>query len=152
MVAILGEKQWLYRLIDANDDVLEILVQSCRNANAAKWFLRKLRKRWGVPRVLVTDKLHGYGVAIRDFCPGVGYPSHRGWKNRSEASYRHMLLREKIMGRLKSPRRGQLFLSVHDQTADIFRPTRYRLSARSYRHARADAFGLLDNQAINLDA
>ena len=48
----------------------------------------------------------------------------------------------KIMGRLKSPRQAQRFLAAHDQINNIFRPRRYRLSATSYRHARADAFCL----------
>ena len=62
--------------------------------------------------------------------------------NRAEASHRHIRRREKIMGRFKSPRQAQVFLSVHDQTAVLFRPKRHRLSAISYRHARAGAFDL----------
>ena len=46
------------------------------------------------------------------------------------------------MGRFKSARQAQIFLSVHDQTAALFRPKRHCLSAMSYRHARADAFSL----------
>ena len=46
------------------------------------------------------------------------------------------------MGRFKSPGQAQRFLSVHDQTATLFRPKRHRLDATSYRHAKADAFSL----------
>ena len=120
-------------MVDANGDVLEILMQSRRKAQAAKRFLMKLMKRWGVPRVLVTDKLRSYGVAVRDLCPSVDHRSHKGLNNRSEASHRHIRRREKIMGRFKSPHQAQRFLSVHDQTATIFRPKRHRLSAASYR-------------------
>ncbi len=56
--------------------------------------------------------------------------------------HRHARRREKIMGRFKSPRQAQRFLSIHDQIANLFRPKRHRLSARSYRHARNDAFNL----------
>lgn len=135
VISIRGKKHWLWRAVDANGDALEILVQRRRNANAAKRFLKKLMKRWGVPRVLVTDKLRSYAVAIRDLCPSVDHRSHKGLNNRSEASHRHTRRREKIVGRFKSPRHAQRFLSVHDQTATIFRPKRYRLSATSYRHA-----------------
>jgi putative transposase len=152
VIVIRGEKHWLWRAVDANGDVLEILVQSRRNSKAAKRFLRKLMKRWGVPRVLVTDKLRSYGVAVRDRCPGVDHRSHKGLNNRSEASHRHTRRREKIMGRFKSPRQVQRFLSVHDQTAAIFRPKRHRLSATSYRHARADAFSLWNGYAAELIA
>ena len=57
VLKINGVKQWLWRAIDANGDVLDILVQSRRNTAAAKRFMRKLFKRWGLPRVMVTDKL-----------------------------------------------------------------------------------------------
>lgn len=150
VISIRGKKHWLWRAIDANGDVLEILVQRRRNANAAKRFLKNLMKRWGVPRVLVTDKLRSYGVAIRDLCPSVDHRSHKGLNNRSEASHRHTRRRERIVGRFKSPRHAQRFLSVHDQTATIFRPKRYRLSATSYRHARADAFSLWNDYAADM--
>jgi putative transposase len=145
-----GQKHWLWRAVDANGDVLEILVQSRRNARAAKRFLKKLMKRWGVPRVLVTDKLRSYGAAVRDVCPGVDHRSHKGLNNRAEASHRSTRRREKIMGRFKSARQAQRFLSVHDQTAAIFRPKRHRISAASYRHARADAFSLWSDYAAEM--
>jgi putative transposase len=109
-------------------------------------------KRWGVPRVLVTDKLRRYGTAVRDLCPGVDHRSHKGLNNRAEASHRHTRRREKVMGRFKSPRQAQRFLSVHDQTITLFRPKRHRLSASSCRHARADAFSLWNDCAAELAA
>lgn len=56
------------------------------------------------------------------------------------------------MGRFKSPGHAQRFLSVHDQTALLFRPKRHRLSANSYRHARADAFALWAEYTADLTA
>ncbi len=53
-------KQWLWRAVDANGDVLDILVQARRNAKAAKRFLTRLIARFGKPRVVVTDKLLSY--------------------------------------------------------------------------------------------
>ncbi len=88
VVSLRSQKHWLWRAVDANGDVLEILVQSRRNARAAKCFLKKLMKRWGVPRVLVTDKLRSYGAAFRDLCPGVAHRSLKGLNNRAEASHR----------------------------------------------------------------
>ena len=97
---------------------------------------------WGRPRVLITDKLQSYGAAKREIAPGIEHRQHKGLNNRSEASHRHTRRREKIMGRFKSPRQAQRVLSVHDQTACLFRPKRHRLSALSYRHARSDAYDL----------
>lgn len=56
--------------MDANGDVLDILVQSRRNKAAAKRFFRKLFKVWGRPRVIVTDKLRSYGCGERRTGPG----------------------------------------------------------------------------------
>ena len=152
VISIRGQKHWLWRAVDAKGDMLEILVQSRRNDHVAKRFLKKLMKRWGVPRVIVTDKLRSYGVAVRDLCPRVDRRSHKGLNNRSEASHRHTRRREKIMGRFKSLRQAQQFLSVHDQTATIFRPKRHHLSAASYRQSRADAFSLWNNYAAEMGA
>ncbi len=55
VITIRGEQHWLWRAVDSRGDVLEILVQSRRNARAAKKFLRRLMRNWGVPRVVVTD-------------------------------------------------------------------------------------------------
>jgi len=56
VILIGGKKQWLWRAVDANGDVLDILVQDKRDAYAAKKFLVQLVCRWGKPRVIVTDK------------------------------------------------------------------------------------------------
>jgi len=112
--------------------VLDILVQSSRDKAAALRFLRKLFKRWGRPRVMVTDKLRSYGAAKAEIAPGLEHRQHKGLNNRGEASHRHTRRREKIMGRFKSPCQAQRFSSVHDQTASIFRPKRHRLNAQSY--------------------
>ena len=114
--------------------------------------MRKLFKRWGLPRVMVTDKLGSYAAAKAKIAPGVEHRRHKGINNAAEASHRHSRRREKIMGRFKSPRQAQRFLSVHDQTAVMFRPRRHRLSANSYRHARQDAFGLWAGYTTELSA
>lgn len=152
VIVIGGRKHWLWRAVDAKGDTLDILVQSCRNASAAKHFIRKLMKRWGRPRVLVTDKLRSYDVAVRELCPSVDHRRHKGLNNRGEASHRHTRRREKVMVRFKSARQAQIFLSVHDQTAAIFRPKRHRLSATSCRHTRTDAFSLWADMAGELAA
>lgn len=142
MIPIRGKKHWLWRAVDGNGDTLEILVQSRRNAKAAKRFLRKLMKRWGIPRVIITDKLRSYGVGRRELCPGVDHRSNKGLNNRSEASHRHTRRREKIFGRFKSARQAQMFLSAHDQAAALFRSKRHRLNAADYRRTRTNAHGL----------
>ena len=152
VISIKGKKHWLWRAVEANGDVLDILVQSRRSTSAAKRFFRKLFRRWGQPRVLVTDKLRSYAAAKAEIAPGIEHRQHKGLNNRAEASHRHTRRREKIMGRFKSPSQAQQFLSTHDQIATLFRPKRHRLSARSYRHARSDAFSLWADYAADLAA
>ena len=152
VVPIKGRKHWLWLAIDANGDVLDILVQSRRNTAAAIRFFRNLFKTWGKPRVIVTAKLRSSAAAKSKLTPGIEHRQHKGLNNRAEASHWHTRRREKIMGRFKSPRQAQRFLSLHDQTAALFRPKRHRLSARSYRHARTDAFDLWNGYARELTA
>lgn len=79
VIQIKGRSHWLWRAVDANGDVLEILIQSRRNKAAARRFLRKLMKRWGQPRVLVTDKLRSYGAAKAEIAPGIEHRQHKGF-------------------------------------------------------------------------
>jgi putative transposase len=137
-----GVRYWLWQAVDANGDVLDILAQARRDMAAARRFMRKLFKRRGLPRVMVTDKPGSYAAAKAKLAPGIEHRRHKGINKAAEASHRHTRRREKVMGRFKSPRQAKQFLSVHDQTATIFRPRRHRFSARSYRHARRDAFDI----------
>ncbi|MEP3330731.1 IS6 family transposase [Sedimentitalea sp.] len=142
VITIRGKRHWLWRAIDARGDVLDILVQTRRNAKAAKRFFQRLVARFGEPRVVITDKLRSYIKPLKTIAPGADHRAHKGLNNAIEVSHRPTRKREKIFGRFKSYRRAQRFLSAHDQINLIFRPRRYQLAATSYRHARSDAFSL----------
>lgn len=152
VILIKGRKHWLWRAVDANGDVLDILVQSRRNATAARRFMRKLIKLYGEPRVLITDKLRSYGAAKRELTPGIEHRQHKGLNNKAEVSHRQTRKREKIFGRFKSPKQTQMFLAAHDQIACLFRPRRHTLSAASYRHSRSDAHSLWNGYSVELVA
>ena len=143
VITIGGKKFLLWRAIDADGDVLDILVHARRNTKAAKLFFSRQVKQFGEPRVVVTDKLRSYIKPIQDLTPDAEHRAHKGLNNRMENSHRPTRKREKIMGRFKSPHQAQRFLSSHDQINTIFRPRRYNLSALTYSHARADALALL---------
>ncbi len=142
VILIRGKKHWLWRAVDQNGNALEIFVQSRRNTKAAKRFMRKLMKQYGMPRVIITDKLRSYGAAKRDLAPGLEHRSHKGLNNAAEVSHKATRRRERVMGRFKSPRHVQQILSAHDQINVLFRPRRHQLSAISYRHARSDDFSV----------
>jgi len=136
-----GELHYLWRAVDQNGIVLDILVQSRRNAGAAKRFFKRLLKGLQyVPRVLITDKLGSYGVAKRELLPDVEHRQSRYLNNRAENSHRPTRRRERQMQRFKSVRQAQRFLSAHAFIYGHFRPRRHRATARSYRAARATAF------------
>ena len=121
-ISIAGKKHWLWRAVDQHGTVLDILVQSRRNAKAAKRLMRKLLKKQGIaPRVMITDKLASYGAAKREIMPRVEHRQHRGLNNRAENSHQPTRRRERIMKRFKSAGQAQRFLSVHDQVANLFR-------------------------------
>ncbi len=85
VITIAGKKHWLWRAVDQDGIVLDILVQSRRDKRAAKRLLRKLLKRQcRAPRVLVTDKLPSYAAAKREVMPGVEHRQHKGLNNRAE--------------------------------------------------------------------
>ena len=140
-VRIRGELHYLWRAVDQEGRVLDILVQSRRNTCAAKRFFRKLlRGLQYVPRVIITDKLRSYGAAKREILPGVEHRQSRYLNNRIEVSHQPTRRRERQMQRFKSARHAQRFLSAHSRIHSHFQLRRHRLTANQYRAARDLAF------------
>ncbi len=78
-LTINGQRHYLWRAVDQDGHVLDILVQARRDKGAAKRFFRKLLKGLTyVPRVIVTDKLARYGAAKKEILPGVEHRQHKG--------------------------------------------------------------------------
>jgi putative transposase len=133
-LTIRGERQYLWRAVDQDGIVLDILVQSRRNKNAAKRFFRKLLKGLQyVPRVIITDKLKSYGAAKREILPGVEHRQHKRLNNRAENSHQSTRLREKKMRRFKSSKHAQRFLSAFSPISQHFQARRHRMCAGEYR-------------------
>ena len=87
-ITIAGQKHWLWRAVDQDGLVLDVLVQSRRDKKAAERLLRKLLKKQGrPPRVLITDKLASYPAAKQELMPGVEHRRHKGLDNRAENSH-----------------------------------------------------------------
>src|ERR1700757_677495 len=136
-----GKTHYLWRAVDQDDNILDILVQSRRNKHAAKKFFRKLLKGLQyVPRVIITDKLKSYGAAKREILPGVEHRQSRYLNNRCENSHRPMRQRECRMQGFKSAGHAQRFLSAYGPIAQHFRPRRHLLSAADYRQEMRKRF------------
>ena len=144
-VKINGRQQYLWRAVDEDGDVLDILVQSRRNRRAAVRFFRKLRKKQGrLPRRLITDKLRTYPAACRTVIPSVVHCTDRYANNRAEVSHQPTRQRERQMRRFKSAAHLQRFASTQGVIQNLFRVGRHLLRAVHHRLLRTRAFAEWD--------
>ena len=141
LVQIRGERHYLWRAVDQDGDVLDILVQRYRNAHAAIRFFRAVLTGQGrAPIELVTDCLKSYGAARREIMPSVAHHMKRYANNRAEVSHQPTRQRERQMRRFKSAGQAQRFLSVHGVIQNCFRLGRHLLRAAHYRWLRERSF------------
>ncbi len=123
--------------------MINILVQSRRNRQAAARFFRKLLKGQGrEPRRLITDKLPSYAAARRTVMPSVVHGTRQYENNRAEVSHQPTRQRERQMRRFRSAAHVQRFLSVHGVVLNLFRLGRHLLRAVHHRLLRTRAFGV----------
>ena len=140
-VKIGGERHYLWRAVDQDGDVIDILIQRYRNARAAKRFFRRLLKAQGSkPWQLVTDKLRSYGAAHRNVMPSVDHNTDRYGNNLAEVSHQPARQRERQMRGFKSAGQAQRFLSVHGVIRNLFNLGRHQLSSANYRLLRERSF------------
>jgi putative transposase len=140
-VTIRGRRQYLWRAVDQDGEVIDILLQPHRDRHAAARFFRKLLKRSGcVPHRLVTDRLGSYRAAHRVIMPSVVHDTTRYANNRAEVSHQPTRQRERHMRRFKSVGHAQRFLTVHDVVRNLFTVGRHRLRAGHQRLLRTRAF------------
>ena len=140
-IRIGGRQQYLWRAVDQDGDVIDILVQARRDQGAAKRFLRRLVKgQGGEPNRLVTDKLRSYGPAHREVMPSVPHDTRQYANNRAEVSHQPTRQRERQMRRFKSSSQAQRFLSLHGLVQNLFRFGRHLLRAANARLFRERAF------------
>ncbi len=133
-IRINGRAHYLWRAVDQEGEVLDILVQSRRDKKAAKRFFRKLLKGLQyVPRAIVTDQLKSYSAAKAEIMPGVEHYRDKGLNNRAENSHQPTRVREKVMRRFKSAGQAQRFLSAFSYISSHFRAGRNLYSAGGYR-------------------
>jgi putative transposase len=136
-----GMQHYLWRAVDQQGAVIDILVQPKRDRFAAMRFFRKpLQTSQCGPRVIITDKLRSYGAAKKVALPRVAHRQSRYLNNRAENSHQPTRQRERRMKRFKSPEHAPRFLEVHDIVAAHFRPKRHLLSAAQYQAERKNRF------------
>jgi putative transposase len=135
-LTIHGERHYLWRAVDQDGHILDILVQRRRDKTAAKQFFRKLLKicRY-TPRVIVTNWLESYAAAQREVLSSVDHRQHPYFNNGAEHSHQPTRQREWRMQGFTSPGQAQRFLAAYGPIMEHFRPRRHLLPASVYRQA-----------------
>lgn len=142
-ISINGERLYLWRAVDQDGDVLDILVQPRRDRTAAERFFRKILKGQGSePRRVVTDGLRSYAPAIGNVLPTAEHDTDKYANNRAENSHQPTRRRERQMQRFKSRHQAQRFLSLHARVNNLFRYGRHAMSAKNHRVFRSKAFAI----------
>jgi len=137
-VLINGVPHSLWRAVDQDGNILDILVQRRRNKQAAREFFRRLlTDRASVPRVIITDKRARCGAARRAVRPSVAHRRHKGRHNRAEHAHQPTRERARRRRRCESPGHAQRCLAASGPLAAPCRPRRHRLTAAAYRATRA---------------
>jgi len=139
-VSINGKRMYLWRAVDSEGEVLDILVQSRRNKKAALKLMRKLLKKQGyAPNYVVTDKLPSYGAALRDLSMTEKHVTGGRSNNRAENSHLPVRQRERRMQGFKSPGSAQRFLSIHAAVYNTFNIQRHLITRKTLRQFRGEA-------------
>jgi transposase-like protein len=143
-VRIGGKPMYLWRAVDGEGEVLEVLVQAKRDKRAALKLIRKLLKKHGAaPTEWVTDKCPAYGAALREMSLKKAlHTQGKRANNRAESSHVPVRRREGKLQGFKTPGSAQRFLSMHAATYNTFTVSRHLTSARTHRLLRAEAFAM----------
>jgi putative transposase len=140
VVRIAGKRMYLWRAVDHEGEVLDVLVQRRRDARAALRLMRKLLKKQAfAPKLLVTDKLRSDASAFRRLRLTCPHEQRLRKNNRAENSHQVVRRRERKMQRFKTARSAQRFLSMHAAVHNTFNLQRHLVSRSTLRIFRAEA-------------
>ena len=138
-VKINGEKHYLWRAVNHKGEVLEAFATRTRDKVAALKFLKKMMKRHGKPRAIVTDKLRSYGAAMKEIGNVDVRETGRWLNNRAENSHQPFRRRERAMLRFRRMHTLQKFSAVHASVHNHFNHERHLVSRDIYKERRSAA-------------
>jgi len=140
VVRIAGRRIYLWRAVDHEGEVLDMLIRRRRDSRAVLRLMRKLLKKQGfAPKLLVTDKLRSYAAAFRRLRLSCHHEQGLRRNNRAENSHQAVRRRERKLQRFKSARSAQRFLSMHAAVHNTFNLQRHLISRSTLRTFRTEA-------------
>jgi putative transposase len=134
-----GEFRYMWRAVDHEGEVLDAIITKKRDKKAALKVLKKLMKRYGRPKVIVTDRLKSYSAALKDLNCNVDHEVGRWMNNRAENSHLVFRRRERAMCRFRSDKTLQKFTVIHGQVHNHFNGDRHLATRQHYRENRSAA-------------
>ena len=138
-IRINGEIHYLWRAVDHEGEVLEVFATKRRDRRAALKFLKRTMKRYGGPRVIVTDRLGSHAAAMKVI--GVEDPQICGqWlNNRAENSHQPFRRREGAMARFRDIKTLQKFAAAHASIHNHFNQERHLYNRETFKLNRSAA-------------
>ena len=135
-----GKMVYLWRAVDDEGTVLDVVIQRRRNTKAATRLLRKLLRNQGIkPTRIVTDRLASYGAALKLL--GLKHLQDVGGRknNRAECSHVPIRRRERKSQQFRSIHQAQKLLSTYAQIYNLFNHRRHLISRNTLRKFRQQA-------------
>jgi len=140
VVGIAGKRMYLWRAVDHEGEILDVLLQRRRNRRAAVRLMRKLLRKQGFAlKRVTTDPLRSYGAALRHLGLSCHHEQGLRQNNRAENSHQVVRRRERKMQRFKSLASAQRFLSMHAAVYNVFNLQRHLVSRSTLRTFRSEA-------------
>jgi putative transposase len=138
-VRINGQTHYLWRAVDHEGEVLEVFATKRRNRAAALKFLKRAMKRYGRPKVIVTDRLRSYRAAMNVIGNGANQECGRWLNNRAENSHQPFRRREGAMLKFRDAKTLQKFASVHASIFNHFNFDRHLITREIFKQNRSAA-------------
>jgi putative transposase len=139
IVKVNGKLFYLWRAVDHEGEVLDAVVTSKRDKAAALKLLKRILKKYGRPRKIVTDGLCSYSAAMKEVGAADRHEVGRRLNNRAENSHQPFRRRERAMQRFRSLKTLQKFSSVHAQVHNQFNQERHLVTRQVYKQRRSAA-------------
>ncbi|WP_339631117.1 DDE-type integrase/transposase/recombinase [uncultured Sneathiella sp.] len=135
-VRINGETHYLRRVVDHEGEILKAFVTKRRDRKAALKILKKAMKKYGNPKVIVTDKLRSYGAAMKVIGNKAHQETKRWLNNRAKNSHQPFRRRERAMIKFRSAKSLQKFVSIHSSVHNHFNQERHLQSRQNFEFKR----------------